>query len=48
MNRNDPYDPPGEYLHECRECGQRAWTESRIGECDDCGGEVKNLAIPRE
>ena len=32
MNRSDPYDPTGEYLYEC-------W---------ECGGTVKNLAVPRE
>ena len=48
MNRNDPFDPPEEYLYECLECGARTWTEDRIGRCGDCGGTVKNLAVPRE
>jgi len=48
MNRTDPYDPPGEYLQECPNCGCRIHTEERIGACPDCGGELRNLAVPRE
>ena len=48
MNRSDPYDPPGEYLYECWECGERVWTEEPTGTCGECGGTVKNLAVPRE
>jgi len=48
MNRTDPYDPPGEYLQECLDCGCRTHTEERVGACPDCGGELRNLAVPRE
>ncbi len=48
MNRSDPYDPPGEYLYECRGCGARVWTEERLGSCEECDGVVTNLAVPRE
>jgi len=48
MNRNDPYDPPSGYLYECRECGARSWTDKRLGACGECGGDLENLAVPRE
>jgi hypothetical protein len=48
MNRTDPYDPPEEYLYECRECHGRTRTESRLGSCEECGGSLENLAVPRE
>jgi DNA-directed RNA polymerase subunit RPC12/RpoP len=48
MHRSDPYEPSGEYLYECLECGERLWTEERTGRCSECRGELKNLAVPRE
>jgi predicted nucleic acid-binding Zn ribbon protein len=48
MNREDPYDRPSGYLYECLECGARSWTDERVGTCADCGGELRNLAVPRE
>ncbi|TQQ83321.1 rubrerythrin-like domain-containing protein [Halonotius terrestris] len=43
----DPYTTE-EACFECLECGARARSEERIHECSACGGEVKNIAIPRE
>jgi rRNA maturation endonuclease Nob1 len=48
MNRNDPYTPPGAYIYECQGCGGRVESESRLGKCPDCGGTVRNIAVPRE
>jgi ribosomal protein L37E len=48
VNRTDPYEPPGEYHYECRECGGRSWSDERLGACPECGGAVENLAVPRE
>jgi rRNA maturation endonuclease Nob1 len=48
MNRTDPYTPTGVYIYECVVCGGRTESESRVGECDCCGGEVRNIAVPRE
>ncbi len=48
MNRSDPYEPSGEYLYECQGCGARVWAEERLGTCEECGGVLKNLAVPRE
>jgi hypothetical protein len=44
MVRSDPYTPnEGEY--ECLSCGYRV---SERGRCPDCGGDLKNISVPRE
>lgn len=43
----DPYSPDGGYF-ECTDCGTRTNTDERLSSCPDCGGEVQNLAVPRE
>jgi Zn finger protein HypA/HybF involved in hydrogenase expression len=48
MNRNDPYTPEGSYIYECVTCTERIESEERVGECPDCSGAVRNIAVPRE
>jgi rRNA maturation endonuclease Nob1 len=48
MNRNDPYTPDGVYIYECVSCASRIESEQRVGRCESCGGEVRNIAVPRE
>ncbi|MFC6726853.1 rubrerythrin-like domain-containing protein [Halobium palmae] len=43
----DPYSPERGYF-ECLDCGTRETSEGLISECADCGGEVRNIAVPRE
>jgi rRNA maturation endonuclease Nob1 len=45
-NRLDPYTP-GEPLYECMDCGNRS-AGGTGGTCEDCGGTLKNIAVPRE
>ncbi|PSQ05557.1 hypothetical protein BRC97_08870 [Halobacteriales archaeon QS_6_71_20] len=46
-NDIDPYSS-SEGLFECVGCGSRQRAASRPGECPDCGGEVRNIAVSRE
>lgn len=45
-NGLDPYTP-GEPIYECLECGNRS-VDGTGDACPDCGGTVKNIAVPRE
>lgn len=45
-NGIDPYTPE-ESLYECFDCGDRT-AGGTGGSCTDCGGTVKNIAVPRE
>jgi len=48
MVRNDPYDPDVS-RYECLACGNRVSGEDEShGECPGCGGEMKNISVPRE
>ena len=47
MTHTDPYTPDREY-YECRECGSRHVSEERELECEECGGQLRNIAVPRE
>ncbi|PSP62281.1 hypothetical protein BRC77_10525 [Halobacteriales archaeon QH_8_64_26] len=44
MVRTDPYTP-SEGIYECIDCGHRP---SESGRCPSCGGELKNISVPRE
>jgi DNA-directed RNA polymerase subunit RPC12/RpoP len=46
QNGLDPYTPE-EPLYECMDCGGRL-TGGSGGSCADCGGTLKNIAVPRE
>ncbi|MDX1746479.1 MAG: rubrerythrin-like domain-containing protein [Halobacteriales archaeon] len=46
LNRIDPYTPD-EPMYECLDCGGRS-SGGTHGPCSDCGGTVKNIAVPRE
>lgn len=43
----DPYRPERGY-YECLVCGERATSEDSVGECERCGGDVRNIAVARE
>jgi len=46
QNGLDPYTPD-EPLYECMDCGGRH-SGGIGGSCGDCGGTLKNIAVPRE
>lgn len=43
----DPHRSEHGY-YECLSCGIRTTSESRLGRCADCGGDVRNISIARE
>lgn len=43
----DPHRAQGGY-YECQSCGTRTTSEQRLETCHDCGGDVQNIAVPRE
>ncbi|MEF8818751.1 MAG: rubrerythrin-like domain-containing protein [Haloferacaceae archaeon] len=45
--RVDPYTPDCG-LYECRGCGARVRSDSRVERCEDCGASVRNIAVSRE
>ncbi|SNR51093.1 rubrerythrin-like domain-containing protein [Halorubrum vacuolatum] len=51
MTRNltsiDPYSPSTGY-YECRLCSFRLRSDDRVERCPECGGAVRNIAVPRE
>lgn len=47
MRGIDPYTP-SESVYECYDCGHRVTVEGHRGECPECPGEVRNIAVPRE
>lgn len=46
MVRTDPYTPTRAY-YECTDCKYRV-NEKVSGPCPECGGVVRNIAVPRE
>lgn len=45
---NDPdYDPSAETTYECLNCGTTVKTDTPSG-CPDCGGSLRNTALPLE
>lgn len=50
MTRTDPYDP-GEPYYECTDCQDRiaeSVVEGKPDTCPKCGGDVKNINVPRD
>ncbi|MFB6137348.1 MAG: rubrerythrin-like domain-containing protein [Halobacteriaceae archaeon] len=47
MVRTDPFDPD-EKRFECRSCQERLTTTAYRAECPECGGALRNIAVPRE
>jgi len=43
----DPYSADRGYF-ECRDCANREVASERLTECPDCGGQMRNIAVPRE
>ncbi|WP_155120563.1 rubrerythrin-like domain-containing protein [Haloprofundus marisrubri] len=43
----DPYSPERGY-YECLTCGSRETSTDHLTTCSSCGGDVRNLAVPRE
>jgi predicted nucleic acid-binding Zn ribbon protein len=38
---------PSTNTYECPNCGARIDADSHPGECEDCGGELRNISTPR-
>jgi rRNA maturation endonuclease Nob1 len=47
MKVPDPYTPD-ESHYECTNCGARLQTDGNVETCGQCGGSVRNIAVPRE
>lgn len=45
---HDPYDPPSTRTFECLECGERVEADHQPVECEECGGELQDISVPRE
>lgn len=43
----DPFTTDA-YRYECPGCGARTRADQPLGSCPDCGGSVRNIAVPRE
>ena len=43
----DPYTPDGGYF-ECVDCSRRTTSDERLTTCEECGGRLRNIAVPRE
>ena len=39
---------PREGYYECVACGTRVVSDDHLPSCPDCGGDVRNIAVPRE
>lgn len=37
-----------ENRYECFDCGARTTADSQLVECPECGGDVRNISVPRE
>lgn len=48
MIESDPYKPAGESVYECWDCLKRVESETPITTCPECGGALRNLAVPQE
>ncbi|WP_276260967.1 rubrerythrin-like domain-containing protein [Haloglomus litoreum] len=43
----DPYTA-SETTYECYDCSGRVVVDGHQGACPDCGGNVRNISVPRE
>ncbi len=43
---SDPY-AAAESRYECTDCGERAVLDEQPLVCADCGGDVRNITVPR-
>jgi|AntDeeMetagen192_2_1112575.scaffolds.fasta_scaffold04568_3 rRNA maturation endonuclease Nob1 len=43
----DPYSPETNYF-ECISCSRRTTSDKRLATCSECGGQLRNIAVPRE
>ncbi|WP_227378362.1 rubrerythrin-like domain-containing protein [Haladaptatus halobius] len=48
MAERDPIDGEPPYTHECQDCGHRVEADDQPGECQNCGGPMQNISLPRE
>jgi rRNA maturation endonuclease Nob1 len=47
MNGIDPYQPEGS-VYECVVCNRHFRTDDHLASCEGCGGDLRNIAVPRE
>lgn len=47
MHKPDPYTPETS-RYECLDCLERVTTDETLETCPECGGNMKNVAVPRE
>ncbi|WP_436924501.1 rubrerythrin-like domain-containing protein [Halosimplex amylolyticum] len=47
MFSEDPYTAERS-RYECTDCLHRVTTDGSIGSCPECGGRMRNVAVPRE
>lgn len=47
MVRTDTYEP-STATYECTNCLHRERSDAFPGTCPECGGAVRNIAVPRE
>lgn len=47
MVREESYEADGG-TYECNGCRHRERADSYPGTCPECGGEMRNIAVPRE
>jgi Zn finger protein HypA/HybF involved in hydrogenase expression len=45
---HDPYDTPNVRTFECHDCGERIATETQPRRCEACGGDLRDISVPRE
>jgi Zn finger protein HypA/HybF involved in hydrogenase expression len=44
---HDPYDTPNVRTFECLDCGKRTDAETQPMRCPTCGGDVRDISVPR-
>jgi Zn finger protein HypA/HybF involved in hydrogenase expression len=46
--RHDPHDPPETRTFECLDCGERVEADHQPMTCPACGGDLRDISVPRE